>query len=187
MQPAQLYRLAGLASLLAAGLNALVEFTPPGPGDVLNLLANSLGLWVLAALYLRQRQASGRLGFAGYTLQSFGIAWAVGFLFTQAFVLRGLDPAQSAALLAGPLGRAAVIMLAAATLGAVLFGLATWRAGVFPKGAAVLFAAGFVTAASAPVAPRLVASLGEILISASLLWLGYGLLNPERLPADRAA
>jgi hypothetical protein len=149
-------------------------------GGVFNVLANTLGLWVLTALYLRQRQQAGLLGFVGYVLQSFGIAWAVGFLFAQVFVLNQLGPDQTSAAIAGPLGLAALATLVTVTLGAILFGAATIRAAVFPKWAAVLFVAGFVVAAGAPVLPRLVAAAGEFLISASLLWLGFSLLAAGR-------
>jgi hypothetical protein len=74
MRDSQLYRLSGLTSLVAGIANAQAELLPAAPGGLLNLLANTLGLWVLAALYLRQRGAVGRLGFAGYGLQSFGLA-----------------------------------------------------------------------------------------------------------------
>jgi hypothetical protein len=173
--PSRLYRWAAAAAIAAGLLNLAVEFLPRSIGGMLNLLVNVLGLWILTALYLRQREASGLTGFVGYAGQSFGLALGVGLLFAQVFVLDALEPDLSARLFAGALGLAALAALALITLGAIVFGLATFRAGVFAKGAAVLFMAGFVLTGGTPILPRLAASFGEALVSASLVWLGYEL------------
>jgi hypothetical protein len=186
MDAAVLYRGAGLAGILAGALNIIAEFLPARLGLPLDMLANVLGLWVLAALYLGQRAQTGRIGFVGYVLQSFGLAVVVGFLFTDAFVLSALDPAQRAAALAGPAGLAAVAALALATIGAVLFGIATLRAGVFPRWAAALLMAGFVIVPAAAVAPALVKTVGELVLSAGLIGLSLSLFNAPP-PAGRAA
>lgn len=177
MKVPQLYRAAGVAGVLAGVLNVIVEFLPDRLGQPLNLLVNTIGLWLLTAFYLRQRAESGRLGFIGYVLQSFGLALAVGLLFTQAFVLVPLGASFSHPALARTAGLAAVIILAALTLGAVLFGAATFRAGVFPRWAAALYMAGFLVLAPAPVLPRLVVTLGEVMVSLGLIGLSTVLLG----------
>jgi hypothetical protein len=153
-----------------------VEFLPAQVGLPLDLVTNILGLWVLAALYLRQREASGLLGALAYALKSFGLALVIGFLFTQAFVFTRLDAAQAAALLAGPAGLAAVIGLGITTIGALLFGIASLRAGVLPLWAAVLLMVGFLVVPAGVVAPAIKTG-GEFVLSAGLAWLSLWLFR----------
>lgn len=180
MQVSDLYRWSGITGIVAGVLNVIVEFLPEGIGQPLDLLANTLGLWVLAALYLRQRQASGGFGLLAYGIQSFGMALVIGFLFTQAFVLSGWDATQRAAVLAGPTGIATIIALAITTVGAILFGIATLRAGVFPKWAAFLLMAGFVAAPIGAAATPLLKAAGEMVLSAGLIGLSYALFSGAR-------
>ena len=175
-----LYRWSGIIGIVAGVLNVIVELLPERIGQPLDLLVNTLGLWVLAALYLRQREASGVFGLIAYAIQSFGMALVIGFLFTQAFVLAGFDAAQRAAVLAGPTGVATVIALAILTVGAVLFGIATLQAGVFPKWAALLLMIGFVMVPLGAFAPHIVKSIGEVVLSAGLIGLSSALITGAR-------
>ena len=101
----------------------------------------------------------------------------VGFLFTQAFVLPELDAAQRAAMLAGPTGLAAVVALAIVTLGAVLFGIATLKARLFPRWAALLLMAGFIMVPIGAVVSPIVKTSGEVVLSAGLIGLSYALFS----------
>jgi len=177
MQASELYRWGGITGIVAGVLNVLVELLPERIGQPLDLLVNLLGLWVLAALYLRQRAASGVFGLIAYAIQSFGMALVIGFLFTDAFVLSGFDAAQRAEVLAGPTGLAAVIGLVITTLGAVLFGIATLRAGVFPKWAAFLLMIGFVMVPVGAIGANIVKTIGEVVLSAGLIVLSYALFS----------
>src|SRR6185503_12630125 len=87
------------------------------------------------------------------------------------------DAAQRAAVLAGPTGVATVIALAIVTVGAVLFGIATLQAGVFPKWAALLLMIGFVMAPLGGFAPQIVKLLGEVVLSAGLIGLSSALIT----------
>jgi len=177
MQASELYRWGGITGIVAGVLNVLVELLPERIGQPLDLLVNLLGLWVLAALYLRQRAASGVFGLIAYAIQSFGMALVIGFLFTEAFVLSGFDAAQRAEVLAGPTGLATVIGLVITTLGAVLFGIATLRAGVFPKWAAFLLMIGFVMVPVGAIGVNIVKTIGEVVLSAGLIGLSYTLFS----------
>jgi len=177
MKASDIYRWSGITGIVAGVLNGIVEFLPERIGQPLDVVVNTLGLWVLIALYLRQREASGVLGLIAYVIQSFGMVLVIGFLFTQAFVLSGFDPAQTAAVLAGPAGIATVIALVITTVGAILFGIATLRAGVFPKWAAFLLIIGFVMAPIGVFAPPIVRATGEVVLSAGLIGLGYALFS----------
>jgi hypothetical protein len=176
MTDANLYRAAGVAGLAAGALNILVEFLPDRVGQPLNLMVNILGLWLLTALYLRQRQAAGRFGFAAYVVNSFGLALAVGLIFSQAFVLSALDPAVLAPLFQGAAGVAIITTLAVLTLGAVLFGIVMLRTGVFPRWAALLYIVGFVWLGAIPILSELLVTLGEIVVSLALFGLSRPLL-----------
>ena len=177
MTASDLYRWSGITGIVAGVLNVIVELLPERIGQPLDLLVNTLGLWVLAALYLRQRTASGVFGLIAYVIKSFGMALVIGFLFTQAFVLSGFDAAQKAAVLAGPTGLATVVALAILTVGAILFGIATLRAGVFPKWAASLLMIGFVMVPIGSAASHIVKTIGEVLLSAGLIGLSYVLFT----------
>src|SRR5258706_16197382 len=187
MDVLDLYRWSGVVGILAGVLNVIVELLPERVGQPLDLLVNTLGLWVLVALYLRQREASGVLGLIAYVIQSFGMALVIGFLFTQAFVLAALGATQRAPVLAGPTGLVTVIALAIVTLGAVLFGIVTLRAGVFPKWAALLLMIGFVIAPIGGFSPHLIKSAGEFILSAGLIGLNYALfINVEGTKSTHA-
>ena len=116
------------------------------------------------------------MGFAGYVLLSLGQALVVGVLFAQVFVLDPLGTDFHNAALAGG-GLAAVISLLTAGLGALLFAIATLRAGIFPKWATALFAFGFVALSAAPVLPKLVATVCEVILSVGLVGLSWALIS----------
>jgi hypothetical protein len=180
MEVSNIYRWSGITGLVAGALNVIVELLPDRLGLPLDLFVNILGLWVLTALYLRQRAASGVTGWIGYVTQFFGMTVVIGFLFVQAFVLGGLDEAQSAAVLNGPAGMVTVIGLALTTVGAILFGIASLRAGVFPRWAALLLMLGFVMVPVGAAVSPLIKATGEVLLSAGLMGMSYALFSTAR-------
>jgi hypothetical protein len=46
---------------------------------------------------------------------------------------------------------------------------------VFPKWAAVLYIVGFLPVAVSPFIPGIIVSIGEVVASIGIIWLGYGL------------
>lgn len=177
METVDLYRYTGITGIVAGVVNVIVELLPEQIALPLDMLINILGLWVLTALYLRQREASGRFGLIAYAIEFLGVALVVGFLFAQAFVLAELDAVQRAAVLAGPTGLAAILALGLMTLGAVLFGIATLRAGVFPKWAALLLMAGFIIVPIGAVGSQILKTIGELVLSAGLISMSYALFS----------
>jgi hypothetical protein len=180
MEASNIYRWSGITGIVAGALNLIVELLPERLGLPLELFVNILGLGVLTALYLRQRAASGVTGWVGYVSQFFGMALVIGFLFTQAFVLSSLDEAQEAAALTGPAGIATVIGLAITTLGAILFAIASLRAGVFPKWAAFLLMLGFVLAPVGATVSPMLKVIGEVILSVGLIGMSYRLFSGAR-------
>lgn len=185
MESSKLYRWSGITGIVAGVLNVIVEVLPETIGFSLELVVNMLGLWVLTALYLRQRVESGFSGLVAYGLQFFGMTLVIGFLFTQAFVLGSLSAAQQAAVLAGPTGIVTVIGLAITTVGAILFGIASLRSGVFPKWAALLLMLGFVVAPIGAAAAPVVKTVGEVILSAGLIGLSLALLSTRRKQTEQ--
>jgi hypothetical protein len=190
MSVLQLYRWAGIAGLFAAVLNAVVELLPAHLGGPLNLFVSAAGLWVLSALYLRQRQPSGLFGLVSYLIHSFGMTLVTGLVFAQVFVLAALDPALVASLMAGPTGIAALSSFAIFILGVILFGISLLRANVFPKWAAVLYILGFLLVAAGLSFSGLLSAIGEVTVSIALLGLSVPLIwdhsatrapNPQNL------
>jgi hypothetical protein len=180
MQVANIYRWSGITGLVAGALNVIVELLPDRLGLPLDLFVNILGLGVLTALYLRQRAASGVTGWIGYVTQFFGMTLVIGFLFVQAFVLGSLDEAQRAAVLNGPAGIVTVTGLALTTVGSLLFGIASLRAGVFPRWAAFLLMLGFVMVPVGAAVSPMLKMAGEATLSAGLMGLGYALFSNAR-------
>jgi hypothetical protein len=180
MEASNLYRWSGITGVVAGALNVLVELLPEWVGLPLELFVNILGLGVLTALYLRQRAASGVSGWIGYVTQFFGMTVVIGFLFTQAFVFSSMDDAQKAALLTGPTGIVTVIGLAITTVGAIVFGIASLRAGLFPKWAAFLLMFGFVIAPLGAALSPMLKTVGEVILSAGLIGLSYALIFGAR-------
>ena len=176
MEVSNLYRWSGITGIAVGVLNLIVELLPERLGLPIEMFVNILALGVLTAFYLRQRAASGVLGWIGYLTQFLGMAMLIGFLFTQAFVLSGFDDTQQAAVLTGPAGIVTAIGLALTTVGAILFGIASLRAGVFPKWASLLLMLGFVLAPVGAAVSPVLRTLGEVSLSAGLWGLSYSLL-----------
>jgi hypothetical protein len=114
---------------------------------VLYLLAVILVLGGVVGLYTSQVQAVGYLEVFGFLLVFFGTALMAGAAWFEAFAARTLALAVSGFFADDPGGwlgggRASSYILAA--LGWLLFGVATLRAGVYPRLAAILLIVGAV-------------------------------------------
>jgi hypothetical protein len=150
-----------------------------------------LGLLGSTGLYARQAKAAGWLGLVGYLLLMLFYAFTMAFQFVEAFIVPLLAteaPTFVEGWLAIPSGHASginqgalpalytLIGLIGYVLGGLLFGIATFRAGILPRWAAGLLA-------FAAVSPPLLASLlphplDRILavpMGLALAWLGYAL------------
>ena len=203
-----LIRSTGVAAI-AAGL-LFVVIQPIHPPDTLasvttpawslihqgTLLMTLLFLAGITGMYARQVEAAGWLGLVGYVALSLGLLLTAGFVFVEAFIeplLADSSPAFVQGVLGVIEGTPSEIDLGAmpalwSTSGAlflggcIVFGIATIRARILPRAAAVVFAFGFV--ASAPIAAGLDAPrLTAVPIGIGLAWLGYALWSQGRTPA----
>ena len=179
MSTSTLMRWAGVAGLLSGlflAINALIPVDSTLEATA-GMLSGVLGLYVLAAVYLGQREASGAFGAIAYIVNSFGLALAVGASFAEAYVLLALDASVMNELIAGSAGLAFVVSLLIFNLGVVLFGIAVIRAGIYPAIAAVLYMVGFVGSLLALLLslPAIVGTISGLAAAAGIVWFGYAL------------
>jgi hypothetical protein len=172
-----LYRLAGAAGLLTGVLllvndlrredllpeNALTHSIAPVPAV--------LALFMLTGLYLWQRDQAGRLGLVGYALNSAGVAGLLVGEFAAHFLFADLTTAEVDALVDGRPRAAFLVIAAVFAVGVVLFSIASWRAGAYPRWAIALYLVGFLLAAGRNAVPDLVVSFGFLLGSVGVLGL----------------
>jgi hypothetical protein len=205
---ANLIRLAGFSALIAGLCYVLVGVFHPAnvPSSVtttrwatVHVLACAMsffGVLGLAGIYARQAAKSGWLGLIGFVMLSTWFVLIMGFSFVEAFILPH-SAAVTPAFIAGWMGifngDASPIDLGALPtlwtlsgplyiLGGLLFGIATFRARILPRGGAVLLALG---TALAPLAKLLsLAAQPKIAIPTglALAWLGYALMSERHTP-----
>ena len=146
------------------------------PGvSLLLLLSSILLLLALPAMYARQANAAGWLGLAGYALLQTGVLLLVVIAATPI-----LYPSIKTAT-----GENLVVFLLgiALTLGLLLTGIATLRAGIFPRGAGILLLAAmagfffnfFVAEFLPPIAGQVGSAIFGILLALSFAWIGTAL------------
>jgi hypothetical protein len=205
-----LMRLAGVSAMLA-GLCFLVigMFHPVNvPASVttatwvnVHIFATALGffgLFGMAGLYARQAEQSGWLGLIGFLLFTVWMTLVTGFSFVEAFILPRLATV-SPAFVAGLLGMFSSVPSPVNLgilptlwnisgpmyiLGPLLFGIATFRAGVLPRWAGALLVLGAVLVPVGAVVPPEFQPKIMIPVGLAMAWLGYALFSERREKAS---
>lgn len=207
MNTRKLIRWAGL-SAMGAGI-LFIAIQAIHPLDVLSSVTTArwaivhslsiamclLGLFGMAALYARQVDETGWLGLAGYLLLSLFYALTLAFVFAEALILP-LVATNAPKFIAGWLdiagGPAGGMNLAAIdaiyqgasvmyVLGGLLFGIATFRAGILSRWAAGLLGVGAVLApAFGLLLPGELQRIAAVPMGIALAWLGYALWSERR-------
>ena len=143
----------------------------------LYMLGSVLLLGGLVALYVYQSEAAGILGVVGFLVAFLGTALVVDADWAQVFIgpLLAVNAPQILEL-----GPTMGLLLTFITLGVgwLLFGIATLRAGVFPRWAAILLMVGAVLSFF-PV------PLFGIVLSAAVIWLELILLTGRGVASGR--
>ena len=204
--PAALLRWAGLSAVVAGLCYVLVGILHPAnvPSSVtttrwqvvhvIACLMSFFGLLGLAGLYARQVRKAGWLGLIGYLLLSLWLVMIMGFSFVEAFVLphiasaapgfvqswMGMFNSPAGAFDIGALPTVWTLTAPALILGGVLFGVATFRAGIFPRWAGALLAASTALAPIAAALPNASQPKAAIPMGIALVWLGYALWSEDR-------
>ena len=159
------------------------------------------GLIGMAGLYARQAEKAGWLGLAGYVLFSLWLALILGFTFVEVFILPALAtvaPTFVDGWLGMFTGSASAVDLGALPLlwtltgpiyilGGLLFGIATFRAGILPRWAGILLAAGTVLGPAAILFPPEYQPKVAVPVGLALAWLGYALWSERRAQAAQPA
>lgn len=193
MSSDQLLRLSGFSALAAGIFSAigdvmsLVVDLEAAAADVSQgivfgfyLLGTVLLLLGLVGLYASQSRASGRLGFVGFLVAFVGTALTAGAIWFELFISPELA-ARAPDLATAELGFAGfVLSFLLAAFGWLLFAIATLRAGVYPRPAAMLLVAGALVF-FVPFFVQIPAT--GLVLSVAVAWLGF-LLWRQGVPAS---
>lgn len=204
----KLIRWAGLAAM-GSGI-IFIAIQPIHPLDILSSVTTStwaviqslkftmalLGLLGMAGLYARQAEKAGWLGLAGYLLFSLFYALTAALVFAEAFILPvlateapkfvqgflGIINGSPSELSLGALPAIyALTGLVGYMLGGLLFGIATFRAGVLPRWAGGLLAFGVVLPLLlSSLLPHPLDRILAVPMGLALAWLGYALWSERR-------
>ncbi len=166
----------------------------------LGIAMGILGLLGITGIYARQVEEAGWLGLVGYLLLSIFYALTTAFQFVEALIsplLAATAPAFVEGFLGIASGHASAVDLGllptvyALTgfvgymLGGLLFGIATFRAGILPRWAGGLLAVGVVLPLlTAGLLPHPLDRILAVPVGLALAWLGYALWSERREKAS---
>ena len=151
--------------------------------QILGLVALGLIPLGLVGLYACQVQRAGTLGLIAFViafggmLMIFGLSWGEPFLgplvATEAPGLLSAEPS-------GALAVGSILSIVLFALGWLLFGLASLRAGVLPRTAAILLIVGALLSF---ILTSLNLPLWSVVLGAAVIWMGYALWSGTGEPA----
>jgi len=201
-----LLRWSGLAAIAGGLIFAGIQ--PIHPPDVLASVTTDMWAVIISlklamclffligftGLYLRQAEAAGWLGFAGFVLLLVSWFLQTGYVFAELFllpVLAGPAPQFIDSFLGvvngtpgtmdiGPLAVAYGVVGLSYLLGGVLFGIATVRARVLPRWPAILLAVAAIITPAAALLPHALQRYAAVPMGLAMIWLGYSLWSERR-------
>ena len=194
MSSSGLFRWAGLAGIAGAVLLVIGFLVHPpetaegvksamwGPAHTLLFVSLLLSVPAVFGLYLRQATQTSTMGFLGFILGFVGMMGFTGITYVEAFVTPTLVATAPAVVegmfsgqMSGPLNTILPLTGLLFALGWVLFGIATARAGVFPRTAAILSLVGAIPFGLGPLVPQAIAKIATIVFGIGIAWLGNAL------------
>ena len=202
----KLIRWAGLSAMVAGMFYVLVGiFHPPNvlssvtttQWAIVHVLAIAMcffGILGMVGLYARQVKEVGWLGLAGFLLFSLWFAFILGFSFVETFILPslateapkvvdgflGMFTSTASEINLGILPTIWTLTAPLYVLGGLLFGIATFRAGILPRWAGALFVIGTALAPVAALLPLEHQPKVAVPVGIALAWLGYALWSERR-------
>ena len=207
-----LTRLAGLSAVVAGIIYAAIQ--PIHPPDTLasvntaawaiitpvKTVMSMLFLVGLAGIYVRQVKESRWLGLIGFLL--FSVAWALelAFIFAEAFIIPllataaptfiegffGIVNGHPVATELGALPGIYGLVGGLYVIGGLVFGIATFRAGILPRWAAGLLAVTCVLTPLAALLPHEIQRFAGMPVGIAVAALGYALWSERRAHAAEA-
>jgi hypothetical protein len=203
-----LYRLTGLSLRIGGFCTALFWILAVPIGSFVGADATRHPLWVpsqlmhvagapftlfgLIGLYGAERRRAGQLGLVGFALAVLGTALFLGDGLIALIIFPAVaDRAPELLAPGGALNQGAVlaafVLIAATTMiGYVVFGVASLKAGVFPRGPVILWIAGAVLFNLPPgPVPLLVLAIGGVVWGVAAVALGGMLVTNRGKPASR--
>lgn len=205
-----LIRWAGLAAAVGGSLFVLIQAIHPPEAlasvtaadwAVVHIVGVAMCLLILlgiTGIYARQGEAAGWLGLVGFLV--FGLMWALtaAFQFAEAFILPplaaeaprfvegfvGIPSSAPSAVSLGALPTVYSVVGILYLVGGVLFGIATYRAGILPRWAAGLLAVGTVAPLALSLLPHELVRIAALPVGAALVWLGIALWSERRAHAE---
>jgi hypothetical protein len=177
----------GVAAGLTLGLPAAVEAVTGETEATSFVLAVSpaLAIPLLVVLHLRQATATGRFGAVAVTVNLVGLGLFGGAGYALNIVLVHLDDAVVRDLVRGSVLLALLGSAVVFAVGAVLFGIATVRAGVHPRVPSIAYAVALpVLALAAPLPDTIATSALHVVAGATLVWLAVSAVGGP-LPQER--
>lgn len=158
--------IAGVCIILGTLLNDLLKTKR---GTIFNFLGALIGLFGITGIYLWQRVEFGIFGLVAYVLVFIGFALIACIDYMGSFIAPGLSEEQMASLQTSSAAVAAMISGLIMLVGEILFGIATFRAGIFPRIATVLFMIGFLATPVRPVYP-IITFIGLSISGVGIIW-----------------
>ena len=154
----------------------------------------------IAGIYARQVEEAGWLGLAGFLLLEVMWALTAAFQFAEALILpllateapsfvEGFVGITSGATGASNLGALPTLFSVTSVfylLGGVLFGTATFRAGILPRLAGAALAVGTVAPIAFSLLPHELMRVAAVPFGLALAWLGYAFWSARSAPAPHA-
>lgn len=143
----------------------------------LALLAMYALLLALTGLYLRQASGAGRLGLAGYLIAFLGTLLLAGDWWFETVIvprIAAVAPEVMTGAITGSMAIGAAATFGLFAVGWIVFGIATLRAKVFPRPAAVLLIIGGIVGVLAGSTPY------QVPLAIAVGWMGYALAEADR-------
>jgi hypothetical protein len=154
----------------------------------------------ITGIYARQVKQAGWLGLAGYLMLI--LAWwlQTAYVFTELFILPvmatsapgfvdsflGIVNGSPGGMNIGALPAVYGLLGILYMLGGVLFGIATFRAGILPRWAAILLAVGAAVTPLAALLPHALQRYAAVPVGLAIAWLGTALLTERRERASQS-
>lgn len=208
----KLIRWSGLAAMVAGFIFAAIQ--PIHPPDFLpsvtttawstimpvKLVMCLLFLLGFTGLYARQVEETGWIGLVSFLILSLSWVLNTAFIFVETFILpvlavpapefvesilgifNGFPGDMNIGALPAVYGLTGILYM----LGGLLFGIATFRAGILPRWAAGLLAAASAVTPAAALLPHEIQRFAGIPVGLAVAWLGYALFSERREKASES-